>query len=74
MGFPEWVRSQPYGVLKRLERELGIGYTTINRVMRGVPCSGRVAKLLSDATGGLVTVEALVCPQVSGESSAGGGR
>ncbi len=62
MRFAEWIDDQPVGTLKQLERALGVGYTTLSRIKRGIRVGGRVAKLVSEATGGLVTVEEIVCP------------
>ena len=62
MGFGEWVGSQDRGVLKRLERETGVGYTTLGCIKNGRPASRRVAALLSKATGGACSVLELMCP------------
>lgn len=62
MRFSEWVGTQPHGTLKRIERELRIGYTTLGRIMNGAACKGSIAKKISLFTGGQVTVEELVCP------------
>jgi hypothetical protein len=62
MGFQEWVSAQPRGVLKRLERELRIGYTTLGCVKNGRPASPRVAALLFTATGGACSVNELLYP------------
>lgn len=68
MTFAEWVQTQPYGTLKRLERELGVAYVTLQAMKRGRPAHGRTAKLVSDATRPTpdqepaVTIVELVCP------------
>lgn len=59
MDFRSWVDTQPWGTLKRLERELGIGWTTLAKVMRGGHCNEKNANLLSNATGGMVSVQEL---------------
>jgi hypothetical protein len=57
MRFPEWARQQPRGALKRIERDHGVGYNTLARLMRGETLANyTVAKKISDATDGAVTV------------------
>ncbi len=69
MDFPTWVQSQPRGVLKRIERDCGIGYTTLHRLKRGARLdSYDLAKRLSAATGGEVTIDDL-CGRSVGEVS-----
>lgn len=63
MRFPEWVQSQEKGALKRIEREVGVGYTTLMRLNAGETITRYdVAKRISDATGGEVTVDELCDP------------
>ena len=60
MEFSTWVSKQPRGVLKRIEREANVGYTTLHRLMRGERIdSYSLAKRVSDATEGAVTVDDL---------------
>lgn len=60
MTFAEWVKDQPYGVLKRLERQHGFGYQTLARVKRGELLKRYdIAKHLSEATGGAVSIAEL---------------
>jgi hypothetical protein len=57
MTFAEWVKDQPYGVMKRLEREHGFGYQTLSRVKRGERLKRYdIARRLSAATGGAVSI------------------
>lgn len=57
MRFSEWAKQQPRGALKRIEREHGVGYTTLARLVAGETLSNyAVAKKISDATGGQVSV------------------
>jgi hypothetical protein len=63
MRFSEWVEGQPRGAMKRLERETGVGYNTLARLRRGETLRRYdVAKTLSDATGGAVSVADLCEP------------
>jgi len=63
MRFPDWVRTQPTGTLSRLMRETGLGWTTLQRLMRGeVLVEYLKAKLLSEAIGGAVTIADLCEP------------
>jgi hypothetical protein len=65
MRFREWVDTQPKGTMTRIQRETGLGYTTIMRARRGEPIAHyETAKRISDATGGEVTVEELCEPEV----------
>jgi transcriptional regulator with XRE-family HTH domain len=58
MTFDDWAKKQPHGTLKRLERELGVGYSTLMRLRRGEHIARYdVAKKISDATGGEVSVD-----------------
>lgn len=60
MRFDAWVRKQPRGTLKRLERDAGVGYMTLMRAMRGdLIATYAVAKRISDATGGAVSIDEL---------------
>lgn len=66
MRFPEWVKQQPRGVLKRIEREHDVGYNTLARLVRGETLSNyTVAKKISDATGGAVSI-AEICEAAPG--------
>lgn len=63
MRFSEWAKRQPRGVLKRIEREQGVGYNTLSRLMRGETLANYVvAKKISDATDGEVSVAELCEP------------
>lgn len=60
MRFPEWARAQKSGTLKRIERETGVGYTTLMRLNAGETIARYdVAKRIADATDGAVSVEDL---------------
>lgn len=69
MRFPEWVQTQERGALKRIERQTGVGYTTLMRLNSGDTIARYdVAKRISEATGGEVTIDDLCAP--SDESGA----
>jgi hypothetical protein len=51
MDFPTWLKSQPRGTAKRIERETGVGSTTIQRCIARIPAGPGVAKRISAATG-----------------------
>jgi len=79
MLFPVWVRgdessavpAQPRGTLKRIERETGVGYSTLQRAMRREPIVAYDTLVaLSAATGGRVSIDELAHPE---RYSAGGG-
>lgn len=56
MDFREYVSREGRGVLKRIERESGCGYSTLLRLSQGRHLdSASLAKRISDATGGEVT-------------------
>lgn len=63
MQFVDWVRGQPRGVLKRIERQQNVGYGTIFRAVRGQAVSFPIAKKLSAATNGAVSIEELCDPK-----------
>ncbi len=61
MTFAEWVAAQGRGAMRRVSRDTGLDYTTVWKAAR-VP--GRrlrypTARLISKATGGVVSVEVL---------------
>lgn len=63
MTFEEYLKTQPIGRMKQIEREYGVGYTTLHRAKIGEPMRlYRVARKISDATGGLVSVTELCEP------------
>ena len=63
MRFFEWAKRQPRGVLKRIELEHGVGYNTLSRLMRGETLTSYlVAKRVSAATGGEVSIEEICEP------------
>jgi hypothetical protein len=58
MRFPDWVEAQEKGALKRIERETGVGYTTLMRLRAGEAISRYdVAEKISKATGGAVSIQ-----------------
>lgn len=60
MRFPEWVKSQPHGTLKRIERETGVGYNTLARLNRGETINRYdVAEKISEATDRAVSIDDL---------------
>lgn len=60
MRFSEWVGTQPRGTLKRLERQTGVGYTTLQRLRLGQTLVRYdIARKLSEATGGEVSIDDL---------------
>jgi hypothetical protein len=62
MDFPTWLKAQPRGTAKRIERETGVGSTTLQRCMQRIPAGPGVAKRISAATAGEVTPEELCFP------------
>ena len=63
MTFKEWADQQPRGALKRIERELGVGYSTLMKLCAGGSVARyETAKRISDATDGAVSVEELCNP------------
>ena len=63
MRFPDWLDTQPRGTATRLSRETGVALGTIwNARNFGFVHTTRIARILSDATGGTVTVEELCRP------------
>ena len=63
--FHAWAAAQPDGVYTRIHRETGIAGSTLHRIKNGdmVP-SYALARRLSLATGGKVTVEQLCGPSI----------
>lgn len=51
MDFPTWLKNQPRGTAKRIERETGVGATTLQRCLKREPAGPGVAKRISAATG-----------------------
>lgn len=65
MTFSEWLKTQPVGTLKKLERSTGLGYTTLLEARNGRPMRGASAEKLSAAIrelDGDVSIAELVCP------------
>lgn len=63
MDFKTWAEAQSHGVLKRIERETGVGYTTLHRLKRGDRLdSYALAEKVSEATGGEVSIAELCRP------------
>lgn len=63
MRFEKWIKKQPRGTLKAIERSAGISYTTLLKLRRGERMdSYGLATRISEATGGDVTVEDLCRP------------
>jgi hypothetical protein len=64
MTFAEWIQAQPRGTMKRLEREIRIGYSTLHKLKGGAGIARyAVAQRLSDATGGLVSIDEICNPR-----------
>ena len=60
MTLHDWVENQGRGELSRLARETGLAYTTVFGAAQGRRLKSYArAKLLSDATGGAVTIAEL---------------
>jgi len=60
MRFTEYVAQSPHGEMKRIEREARVGYQTLIRAKNGIRLNEYdVAKRISDATGGKVSVAEL---------------
>lgn len=62
MDYPTWLKSQPHGTAKRIEREAKVGWMTLQRCAKYVPCGPKIAKRISEATGGEVSPEELSFP------------
>lgn len=63
MRFPDWVKKQPRGALKEIERKYGVAYMTLMRARRGEAVSFQIAQKLTDATAGVVSIEELCDPK-----------
>lgn len=73
MYFWQWVDQQPKGTLTRIQRETGLGYTTLMRARRGEPIAQyETARVLSLATQGEVTIAELCKPDDSPTANATG--
>lgn len=63
MTFSEWLTTQPRGALMRVEREVACSHTTLWRIQGGKPVTSyKLARKISDATGGAVSVDELCAP------------
>lgn len=62
MTFAEWLKGKPRGTLAEVSRDIRVLYPTLHAISQGRPTRGRLAKLISEYTGGVVTIEELVCP------------
>jgi hypothetical protein len=70
MRFSEWVEEQPRGTLKQIERTTGVGYTTLQRLRAGERLSRYdLAKKISDATDGAVTVDEICSESTTPEAA-----
>lgn len=69
MHFREWAALQSVGVLTRLSREHELAYMTVWKATQGRPVSYRVAKILSEATSGAVSVDELCDPSARTEAA-----
>lgn len=71
MTFPDWVKTQQHGTLKKMERAGVAGYTTLGRVAHGELLSDyRVAQRISEATGGAVSIAELCEPDAKRDGEA----
>lgn len=61
MDFRTFVNGKPK-ILTRLMRSTGLAYSTVLRAAQSKPLSYKSARTLSDATGGLVSVDELCVP------------
>ncbi len=75
MDFAAWIQTQPYGTLKRIEREHRVGYMTLHRLKKGERLdSYELASRVSRATDGAVSIDELCAPRsdsANPESQAG---
>lgn len=63
MTLDQWLSSRPRGALKQLEFAASVGNVTLHKARRGVPLSRyAVAKRISEATGGAVSIAELCEP------------
>lgn len=64
MYLSEYVTREGRGALSRIQRETGLAYTTVFRAARGRAIKKyEVARRISAATGGAVSVEELCAPK-----------
>lgn len=64
MRFSEYLEQAGHGEMKRLERETELGYMTLHRTKRGERIRDYLkAKVLSEATGGKVSIAELCDPE-----------
>lgn len=57
--FATYCDAEPHGVQRRIARLSGVSKGTVNRAYKGHAVTARVAKRISAATGGAVSVEVL---------------
>lgn len=70
MQLSHWVEKQGRGAISRIWRESGVSCSTIYEALRGAPISRYpVAKAISDATGGAVSIDELFAPANATEPS-----
>jgi hypothetical protein len=64
MQFAKWIKREGRGALARVARHTGLAYTTVDAWYRDriKNRTGRTAQLISDATGGEVTLVELLVP------------
>lgn len=63
MKLSEWIAAQPRGVLTRLQDITKLAYSTIHNAAEATPrrpVSAKAARKLSDATGGVVSIEEII--------------
>ena len=62
MNFASWYKKQPKGTYKRLHFDLGVASATVYKLRKGGTIdSYALASLISEATGGEVSVQELCC-------------
>lgn len=62
MTFPEWLKSQPRGAMRRVELVTGCSRNVVSSAAHGRPVSRKIAEKISAATVGAVSPQELVFP------------
>lgn len=61
--FDDWLAEQPRGAQAKIYREVGVSFGTMWNAQKRIPVKHyEVARRLSEATGGIVTIKALCEP------------
>lgn len=70
MNFASWYKKQPKGTYKRLHFDLGVASATVYKLRKGGTIdSYSLASLISEATGGEVSIDELCRAKAKGKRS-----